>query len=425
MKSITINKLNDNTYKEIEYTSGDELIKAILFKYDPNLNPANTRLSIGDDVFVNWNHTIENCLHYGTSIQIFTFLIHVNIHFNKQTLKIEVDSRQSILSIKSLIKKHFDIMIADQILTFRGLTIHDNIEPLIFYKLKENSSLYVTSKEQTQEQTGKEALIKYCGKSTGISMLLNKNDDVFTIREKIFDKGINPEQYQIRLNDKMLDHLRQTSNGKQYYNHQFDHVESIELYPKHVDTKVSTTSLHKKPKLFKCNINAPEWQITKPGLCLEGICNNKNCRAYHSHVIMNISTPAIYKFGTMSEEISCPICHTLVTPISISFNNTEWRFIGLKKNKNNKFDKIKSDWKYADHTNFQEITESELAEWDSLVIETKNRHNYLTNEFKCDKCLSFHEPIINDEDDDTCSHEFYDPYLSKDQNSKDLANLTI
>jgi len=203
-------------------------------------------------LFVNWNQSIDSCQHYGPSIQIFTFLIHIQVHFNNQSLRLEVDSRQSILSLKSIIKKHFNIPIVDQILTFNGAIVHDNIESLIFYRIVENSSVYVALKQPSENraESSKQVMIKYCGKPTGITVLINKHDDVFTLREKIFDLDINPDKYQIRLNDKMLDDLRQTRHGKRYYSLNIENVDSVDLYPKHVTT--ASSDLPKKPKTFEC-----------------------------------------------------------------------------------------------------------------------------------------------------------------------------
>ncbi len=47
MSFFRVYNLNQNSFKDIEYKSGDETIESLLHKYDSNLNPENTRLSIG------------------------------------------------------------------------------------------------------------------------------------------------------------------------------------------------------------------------------------------------------------------------------------------------------------------------------------------------------------------------------------------
>ncbi len=98
----------------------------------------------------------------------------------------------------------------------------------------------------------------------------------------------------------------------------------------------------------------------------------------------------------------------------------------MKRNEKGQLIRLKSEWNYANHTNFHHLDENEISEWDSLVIETKNRHNYLTNKFKCDKCLSFHEPIVADNDEgETCRHEFYAPYLFTKHHEKNYGDFSV
>ncbi len=47
MGFFRVYNLNQNSFKDIEYKCGNEKIESLLYEYDPNLNPDNTRLSIG------------------------------------------------------------------------------------------------------------------------------------------------------------------------------------------------------------------------------------------------------------------------------------------------------------------------------------------------------------------------------------------
>lgn len=147
-------------------------------------------------------------------------------------------------------------------------------------------------------------------------------------------------------------------------------------------------------------------------MCLEGLCENPECRAYNSKVIMNLPTPVIYKFGSpMETRTHCPVCLRFVKPLSVKFNNTDWRLLTLKDSEQGRI-RWRSEWNYASHHEHDQLSESNLKEWDSLVIETKNKSKYLTTEFKCDLCLSHHEPIEGNTDDPSkCRHEFYDHYF--------------
>lgn len=47
MPDITINQLNSDSQKVVEYANNSELLETLLAEYDKKLNPKNTRLSIG------------------------------------------------------------------------------------------------------------------------------------------------------------------------------------------------------------------------------------------------------------------------------------------------------------------------------------------------------------------------------------------
>jgi len=53
-------------------------------------------------------------------------------------------------------------------------------------------------------------------------------------------------------------------------------------------------NLSQEPKIFEWSKNAPDWRIAKMGLCLEGKCTNKQCKAYNSTVIINMGVPVIF-----------------------------------------------------------------------------------------------------------------------------------
>lgn len=209
---------------------------------------------VGSDIFIKWDLPLEICLHYGETIKIYTFLINICVKFINRSLEIKVDSRRTTLFLKSLIKAHFGLPIAQQVISFNGHIIHDNFESLTFHKLKQNSCVYVTLKEVSDELLSREFSLKYCGKPIEFKVLLDKQDDAFSIREKIFDQGINPEKYVIRLNNQMLDQVRLTRHGKKYSRINIENLENIDLYPKHLRSRMPDC-LFKKPMFYECNLN--------------------------------------------------------------------------------------------------------------------------------------------------------------------------
>lgn len=201
-----------------------------------------------------WNLPIETCLHYGDSISIYTFLIRPIIEYKGRKVEIEIDSRRSVLILKSVIKSYFNIEMWWQILTIdeTKVPIDENIEPLLYHNIRNGSCIHVAIRNLQREMHNENKCISinYCGKPTELAVCLNKDDDIFAIREKIFDSGINPEKYEIRISNKMLDQYRQTKHGKKYPEPDWKNVHSIDLYPKHVQGENS--ELPTRPKQFEC-----------------------------------------------------------------------------------------------------------------------------------------------------------------------------
>ena len=101
------------------------------------------------------------------------------------------------------------------------------------------------------------------------------------------------------------------------------------------------------PVKIKWSNKAPSWRVAGNGLCLEGKCTNKHCKAFGQMVIMN---QGYTEFDLINEayKCKCPICSTNVVPITCGFNNCEWKVIGRKINKLGEHPQMfKSDWKSA------------------------------------------------------------------------------
>lgn len=48
MPTVRIHRLNSKLFTEVQYDQNNATLKSIMNKYDTNLNPENTRLSIGN-----------------------------------------------------------------------------------------------------------------------------------------------------------------------------------------------------------------------------------------------------------------------------------------------------------------------------------------------------------------------------------------
>jgi len=147
--------------------------------------------------------------------------------------------------------------------------------------------------------------------------------------------------------------------------------------------------LSQQPKVFEWSKNAPDWRIAKMGLCLEGKCTNKQCKAYKSTVIINMGVPVIFKLGLPSakQPTNCPICQKYVKPITCALNNCEYRYIAIEETING-LEKVKSDWKNIDNS-YHRFDENKKADYSSLVIETRNSswNQNITENFSCSSCV--------------------------------------
>ena len=102
----------------------------------------------------------------------------------------------------------------------------------------------------------------------------------------------------------------------------------------------------KGPEKIKWSKEAPEWRRARRGLCIEGKCANRRCKAYSHMVIMN---QEYTDFDLINDAYlcTCPICREGVVPITCGFNNCEWKFIGRKVEPGKRPQMIKTDWKSA------------------------------------------------------------------------------
>ena len=128
-------------------------------------------------------------------------------------------------------------------------------------------------------------------------------------------------------------------------------------------------SSEKGPQKIKFSENAPHWRIVSPGLCLEGLCRNKECDAFSHYVIMNMGKNVCYDIGLPNDKTKCPICWKYVKPITCAFNDCKFRYVGIK-NTPNGLERVKSDWKECDNNYYRfDPVEHGTADWSRLVLE--------------------------------------------------------
>ncbi|UJR20403.1 hypothetical protein I4U23_023534 [Adineta vaga] len=116
---------------------------------------------------------------------------------------------------------------------------------------------------------------------------------------------------------------------------------------------------------------APAWRIASPGLCLEGVCYNKDCKAYQQSVIMSMG---FIRFDIIvdadGDTTKCPLCHKYVNPTTCGFSNCWWRYEGKKQNENKSPEKCSCDWQQADDAyHYFDEDKSGNVTWKQLIVE--------------------------------------------------------
>ena len=62
------------------------------------------------------------------------------------------------------------------------------------------------------------------------------------------------------------------------------------------------------PKAISWAESGPGWCAAKPGLCIEGVCKKRGCRAFRKSVVMNFGFTCL-NLVSRSHEGLCPECH--------------------------------------------------------------------------------------------------------------------
>ena len=118
--------------------------------------------------------------------------------------------------------------------------------------------------------------------------------------------------------------------------------------------------------------DAPDWRIASPGLCLEGVCQNKSCKAYQQRVIMSMG---FIRFNITvdpdADTTKCPSCQAFVNPTTCAFSNCWWKYSGKKQEGEKAPEKCSCDWQYADNAyHYFDETKSGTVTWKELIVET-------------------------------------------------------
>ena len=157
--------------------------------------------------------------------------------------------------------------------------------------------------------------------------------------------------------------------------------------------------------------SAPEWRyVTDWGLCLEGKCQNKNCKAYNNWVIINKGI-GTYDIVYDQHENQCPICYTYVKTEKCAFTTCQYSYVGVMLQEGGKPPKkvMGNDFiQVGDCYTLFDPKTAGTATWLSLKIITKEADN--NNEATCGICK---KAVKTEKKTLDCNHLYHDECLQK------------
>jgi hypothetical protein len=307
MPKIDIFYNNGNESKSIDYECDTESLISVLTKFDQNIDYSKHRLIVNDEILYDWDISLKVVLAYGPSIKLM---------------------------------KEIEVL------------------RVFFYCLADETKeeiVYVDVTENKVETVGDlRALLAR-------RFIFEINSNFYHECQELNDESI--ELAKVLKNDSIQIPVDLSSFDGNYL--AIPKMEIVEMH-----TCGTSWSSMEKPKVYQWSSDAPNWRLTKAGLCLEGKCMNSECDAYNQYVVMNMGTPIQYMVGYPNETgTNCPVCNQYVEPEISGFNKCEWRCLGIKKGEKGP-EHHKSDWaKVGDE---QHCFEDKDTQWLSLCIEVRH-----------------------------------------------------
>ncbi|CAF0824067.1 unnamed protein product [Brachionus calyciflorus] len=401
MTDISIHDCSANATRTVLYDpidNPDETIETFLRKYDTVTEPKFYSIAFGKEKFIDFNTKIETCFCYSQFITVYNHKISLNINPKKyKSLEkhiISVDSRDPVYQIIREIRKvynhkffklkikHLDRELSDFKVAINSLHIKNNDVIDVFLDPKE-----ILNKENPKKIS---IQVTFLSLET-LALDVYENMTVGNLKIKIKDVKNLDQDDEISL--KTTVSLLEDSENLKFYNITENTLISVEIT--NVLDIEREESRAKKLKTSHWNEDILDWRKARAGLCVEGECENSQCKAYGQMVIINLGVPVIYHVGLIdNKKTTCPICIKYVQPKKCAFNNCKWRYMGIKETRTGP--QIQNrDWETVQDEYYMVHPEQEqwLLEWNSLVIETKalskckDNKECLTKSEICSVCL--------------------------------------
>ncbi|CAF0824106.1 unnamed protein product [Brachionus calyciflorus] len=409
MDIVTIYDNSSYISKTIEYEPNSETIETLLIKFDSTLDHNFITFCCGDTKFLDFKTKIETCLFYGESFIIYNHKIKLFIKPDTDDyapFDIEVDSRKEFFEVIWQIRQKLKIF--NFKLKGKNDEDFDDIDCLIKdYELTNNSELKLLIEKDKTSRT-----IQFMVRNYDKKVFFLQEDSYSLIEDvKIKIEKCNKSELELfvfKFGSYIIEDLNRILDD---YN--FEDMVNVQVMRKMIGGDIDFADLDTEPeKYLPENFNL-EWRKIKPGLCLEGKCQNSDCIAYEQMVIMNLGVPLIYNLGKpdYNHLTICPICKFYVKPLTCGFFKCKWRFRGLVQSQLGS-ERVGSHWKITEdeYVRFSN-DEKPLAKWHRLVIETQVdsfiSSGELTRSNTCAICFD-ENGFICESSNMNCIHKFHE-----------------
>ena len=160
-------------------------------------------------------------------------------------------------------------------------------------------------------------------------------------------------------------------------------------------------------KILKPSKDAPDWRYICRGLNIEGICENKKCKAYNKNVFCPMVEFEIFDLILNSELVICPMCKSNFDAKTCAFYDCFYSFSGIKYDENNQQIKIANQEfpKVGKECKYLVYTESDLVKWKRLMIIVKFDDQ---PEIFCGVCTKQTNDLNEKPEKKECSHFYHD-----------------
>jgi len=241
----------------------------------------------------------------------------------KETFTLEAELGDTIADVKSRIRKEKHFSSSDYLYFkyhFEGLNTR---KTLWDYNISEGSTLELFVRKPVGCYM--EIYVKVL---TGKTIYLKVEPSYFIeeVKELIQDKeGIPPDQQRLIF----AGHLLEDGHTLADYNIQKESTLHLTLRlhgggppPDFVDVSKTKALVNRE-----FSDSAPDWRYCRNGINIEGICENKECKAGGKMVIY---MHGFGMFDLINSEAKCPICKHPIKPIKPGFTSCLWKISYLK-----------------------------------------------------------------------------------------------